>query len=122
MPWGRRLGTFVVIIAWLAGLIALFAIDHSGKTYAIAGGLLTILVGALLNSWWIVAAPVVVAAAIVLAAAIAGQDCSDCSEEGFTVAVVSWITLLLFALPATVALAAGIATRRLMAARGERSR
>ena len=82
----------------------------------VAGAVLTVATGALLNSWWVLPVPLVIAVAVLPPLILSSDECFSCSDEGWN--LVSWVTFLFFVVPATVTLALGVAGRRLAAPRG----
>jgi hypothetical protein len=101
-----------VLVVWSVAIVALAIGDDSGFVYAVAGGVLTIGVGALIDSLWVLLAPLVLATALLVP--LAATD-----DEGFglyddTWGVVIFVALVYFVAPATVALGAGIAARRML--------
>lgn len=103
-----------VLVGWIGGLVGLVALSDDDGTLYVAGGVpLTVAVGALIDRWWVGFAPWVVTVVLVggIFALIGGCD-GDCGgDDGFG-AIVLWF-LLLFTIPASSALAAGVLTRRL---------
>jgi hypothetical protein len=116
MRWWARLAKVLLVVLWVAALIGLLAVDGSGTAYAAGGALLTVAVGAAVNTWWVVPVPALLAVAVIVPLAASDDECLSCSDEGWN--LVSWITFLFFVLPAMVTLALGVAARRLSASRG----
>src|SRR4051794_21544779 len=110
----------VVLLAWVGALVCLVALEPDGATWYIAAGIpLTVLVGALLNRWWVTAVPFGTVATLAVLNLVLGSDCSDCTDEGGT-SLVIWIVLVTFAIPASATLAIGVVARRLIGlSRGE---
>src|SRR3954447_13709471 len=102
-----------VLVAWTAALVGLARISHDqGLEYIVGGLAVTIAVGALVDRWWVAAAPI--AATVILVggifALIGGCD-GDCGgDDGFG-AIVRWFVLV-FTAPATAALLVGVNARR----------
>src|SRR4051812_28888201 len=112
MRWKALLRGVVAIVLWAGALVALIAIDPgSGFVYAIGGTILTIALGALLDTLWLLLVPTVIGVLLIVPPYLASGDCFSCSDEGWNLA--TWIVILLFVVPATVALAAGIVGRRI---------
>ena len=105
----------VLFAAWIGALYLLIRVDDSGWGYLLGGTVVTVLVGALVNPWWILPAPLVFAAVVIVPLA-GDKPCIEGSSHCFGVA--SYIAAILFVIPATVLLAVGIGTRRLTAGRG----
>jgi hypothetical protein len=116
MRWRALLRSAFVVVVWLAALAGLIAIDPgSGLVYAIVGSLLTIAVGFVLNSFWVLPVPAVVAAVLIVPWYLASGDCYSCGDDGWS--LVTWIAILLFVVPATVALGVGVVARTLVRGR-----
>ena len=115
MRWWARLAKVALVVLWVGALVGLLAIDDSGKAYAIGGALLTLALGAAVNSWWILPVPALLAVAVIVPLAATDDECFNCSDEGWN--LVSWVTALFFVLPAMITLALGVAARRLAASR-----
>jgi hypothetical protein len=109
MAW--RIG---LLAGWIAALVGLVAISHDqGLEYIVGGLAVTIAVGALIDRWWVGIAPAVVTVVLVggIFALIGGCD-SECGGDDGFVPIVLWF-LIVFTAPATLALLAGVATRRM---------
>jgi hypothetical protein len=124
--WRRNLPSMAWRIAllegWLGALVGLVALDPNEATWYIAGGIpLTLLVGALVDRWWVTAAPYAVAAVIFAVVLIGGSTCRDCADEDGP-ALLTTILLATFAIPASAVLGAGVLFRRLpRSSRGQRA-
>ena len=107
MAW--RIGLLVV---WFGAIVGLALLDSDeGVLYTAGGPPLTLLVGAVVNRWWALVAPVVVTVGLVVFLLTQQSDCATCEQDEF--GVVLFLTILLFTAPAVAALAIGIALRRL---------
>jgi hypothetical protein len=116
MRWPDIALRLVLLAVWLGALYLLIRLDDSGWGYLLGGTIVTVLVGALANRWWVLAAPFLFAATVIVP--LAGDDpCIEGSNHCFGVA--SYIAAILFVIPATVLLAVGIGARRLAAGRSE---
>src|SRR4051794_36863727 len=94
-----------LLVAWIAALVGLVAVSYdSGLPYAIGGAVVTIGVGALVDRWWVGVVPAVVTLVIVVGifALIGGCD-DECGGDDGLFPIAVWF-LLVFTLPATVAL------------------
>jgi len=112
MRWRALLRGAAVIVVWVAALAGLIAIDPgSGLVYAIGGTLLTVAVGALLDTFWVLLVPLALGALVIVPAFLASGDCYSCGEDA-SWALATWIVILLFVVPATVALGVGVVARR----------
>jgi hypothetical protein len=93
----------------LAGAILL---DQNDATwYVVLGVPLTLIAGALLDRWWAALVPWVLTAILLAVWYVTDPTCSDCAEESDRGLQV-FITVILFAVPATVAMAIGVLARR----------
>src|SRR3954453_13556326 len=107
MRWRALLRGAAVIVVWVAALAGLIAIDPgSGLVYAIGGTLLTVAVGALLDTFWVLLVPLAPGALVVVPAFLASGHCYGCGEDA-SWAVATWIVILRFVAPATVVTGVG---------------
>jgi hypothetical protein len=101
-------------VAWLGALVGLALLDSgTAAPYVIGGVPLTIAVGALVDRFWVVLVPSmleVVGLLFYLAADLLSTGCRDCSDWGGWGFVII-VSMMIFTLPATVALAIGLAGR-----------
>jgi hypothetical protein len=110
-----------LLFGWIAALVGLVAVsDEHGLVYVVGGALVTVAVGALVNRTWVGAVPALVTILVVggIFLLIGGCDDECGGDDGF-VPIVEWF-LLVFTVPATVALLAGVGLRRLSAPGGKR--
>jgi Na+/H+-dicarboxylate symporter len=113
MRFRRALWSAAVIAAWLGALLGASQLDQDGGMWYVGLGVpLTMLVGAVLGRWWVPVVPWVVTAVWLTAAYVSDPSCSDCADPD-DLGGVFIIMLVLFTIPATVALAIGVAARRL---------
>jgi hypothetical protein len=84
--------------------------SDEGLWYTAGGPLLTVLVGAVVNRWWALLAPVAVTVGLVVFLLTEQSDCPTCEQDEF--GVVLLLTMLLFTGPAVAALAIGVGLRR----------
>jgi hypothetical protein len=109
----------VVVAAWVAALVGLAALEPDNATWYIAAGIpLTILVGAVVNRWWVVLAPLPVTVVWLVAGRIASSSCESCEPIEWPAMLV--IGFMIFTAPAIAALAFGVALRRLPRRRAPR--
>jgi hypothetical protein len=106
MAW--RIG---VLIGWVGALVGLAALDWDEASWYIAAGLpLTVLVGALIDRWWAVTAPLPVTVVWLVVALLTQDNCVSCEPMEWQ--VVLEIQFLIFTVPASAALATGVGLRR----------
>jgi hypothetical protein len=105
-----------VIVLWVAGLVGLAVLDTgTAIPYAFGGAALTIAVGALVDRYWVLWVPVGIHGLGLLVVLVTNQitdGCQDCADGGGW-GLLILVGLLIFTLPATAALAIGLAGRRL---------
>jgi hypothetical protein len=112
MRFRRALWNAAVIAAWLGALLGASQLDQDdGMWYVGLGVPLTIVVGAVLGRWWAPVVPWVVTAVLFAVQYAMDPSCADCGEDDHQSMLV--ITMILFTIPATVALTVGVAARRL---------
>ena len=116
MPWRSPVVRVVVMILWVIALIALAVVN--GWLYAVGGTLLTIGVGALLDSPWILPIPLLLAAALIVPLALSDDEGFSLHDDTYGAVIPA--VLLAFVLPATAALGGGIAGRRVLSRDRER--
>src|SRR3954469_6687786 len=98
----------LLLVAWTGALLGLVAIDRAdGLWYLAVGAPLTVLVGGLVDRWWVLLAPLAVTALLAVPIRALGEDCPDCSEED-GVALLLTVLFVVYTLPALAALAAGL--------------
>jgi hypothetical protein len=108
----RALWYPAVIAVWIGGLVGAVALDQNDWTWYFAGGVpLTIVAGALLDRWWASLVPWVLTVILFAVAFVSNPGCSDCGEDSYGLQLV--YMMILFTVPATVAMALGVAARRL---------
>jgi hypothetical protein len=95
-----------VLVVWLAAVAALAIGDDSGIVYSVVGSILTIAVGAVIDRFWVLVVPTIVAALLIVPFYVASGDCFSCGDDGWN--LVTWVAILVFVLPATVALGIGV--------------
>ena len=104
----------VVLLAWLGAGVGLIALEPDGGTWYIAAGIpLTLLVGALLDRWWVPAVPFGTVATIGILSLVLGSGYAD-GADGDETSLVLTVLLVVFAIPASALLAVGIGLRRLL--------
>ena len=102
-----------LLAAWFAALIGLQAADSDDATaYVAVGAPLTVLVGAIVNRWWVVLVPLAITCVWAAIGLVTEPECTDCNEESL-VGVAIVILTIVFTAPATAALAVGVGARRL---------
>jgi hypothetical protein len=101
-----------LLVGWIGALVGLVVLDDDGVLYAVAGSLLTIVVGALVDRWWVGAAPAVVTVLVIGGFLLLAGGCDvECVKDfGFYTAV-GWF-LAVFTVPASTALLLGVGLRR----------
>jgi hypothetical protein len=105
MVW--RIG---VLAAWAAAVGVLVVADGDAA-YLWGGGVaVTVIVGALVNRGWALLTPLVVAVVYFLIQFVQDPSCSDCTED--TWGTIALLVAIAFALPAVLAMAAGLGLRR----------
>ena len=102
----RLVGHIGVVVVWSIVLIVLAATD--GWAYALAGGALTIAVGAYLDSTRVLAVPALLALAWLLIVLVTDDAGFYDNEHGTLIE--GMVTL--YVVPVTIALGAGVAARR----------
>jgi hypothetical protein len=108
-----RVGVLAAWLAAVAGLVVLDSGSDDANWYVVVGAPLTVLVGAVINRWWVTFVPFLVAFAVAAWIVVGGATCTECTDgEGLGL----WITILvgLFAFPASGALAIGVILRGLI--------
>ena len=103
-----------LVVGWMAAIVGLVALPGNPYlTYGVLGALVTVAAGALADRWWMAAVPGIVTVLLVggMFLLIGGCD-DDCGGDDGFFAIAKWF-LLLFTLPATAAMALGVAGRRL---------
>jgi hypothetical protein len=101
-----------VLVGWLGSLVGLVALEPDGATWYVAVGIpLTVLVGAVIDRWWVTVVPYGILATLAGLSLVFGSDCSDCSD-GDERPLIIWAVFLTFAIPASAALAIGVVFRR----------
>lgn len=102
-----------VLAAWVGALVVLVVLDtDEASLYVAVGAPLTVLVGVVIDRWWVTFVPFGVAAVLVAITLVGGSTCADCADED---GPGLWITLALalFAVPAFFLLTMGVILRRL---------
>src|SRR2546423_924671 len=97
-----------VVVGWVGALVGLVALDPDEASWYIAAGApLTVLVGAVVNRWWLTVVPYAMALALIAIGLVAGSTCAGCEQEDD---VALWITVALavFPVPAARAFAVGL--------------
>ena len=102
-----------LLAAWFGALIGLQSADSDDATaYVVVGAPLTVLVGAVVNRWWVVLVPLAITVGWLAISFAVEPSCSDC-WEGDPRGVAAVILGIVFTAPATAALAIGVGARRL---------
>jgi hypothetical protein len=81
------------------------------RLLVIAGIPLTLIAGALLDTWWAALVPSVATAALFLVLYVSDPSCSDCGEDPYDIQILT--AAFYFVAPATALMAIGVAARRL---------
>jgi hypothetical protein len=103
-----------VLVGWFLALVALVFLDPDrGLWYIGVGAPLTVMVGAVLDRWWVVLVPLLVTLAVGGIDLALATDCRDCSNDEDLRNLTLLLGLIFFAAPATAALATGVGARRL---------
>ncbi|HEY0630602.1 MAG TPA: hypothetical protein VGC98_00990 [Thermoleophilaceae bacterium] len=101
-----------VLVGWLGALVGLVALEPDEATWYVAAGIpLTVLVGALVDRWWVTAVPYGILATLGVLSLVLGSGCPDCSD-GDERPLIIWVVLVTFATPASTVLAIGVVFRR----------
>src|SRR3954451_20486502 len=104
----------VLRLGWLGALVGLVALEPDGATWYVAVGIpLTLLVGALVDRWWVSAVPYGILATLTVLSLVLDSGCHDCAD-GDERPLIIWVVLLTFAIPASALLGIGVAARRLI--------
>jgi hypothetical protein len=105
----RLLVAIPVLILWAIAVLTL-ALSEDLFVYAFGGAIVTIGVGALLSSWWALAAPTAVAAALIVPLAVTDDEGFGLYDDTYGALITT--AIVFFVVPATAALAVGILVRR----------
>jgi hypothetical protein len=112
MRWGKLLQAVALTGLWAAALFGLGALDaDNGYAYAIGGVILTLALGAWVDSWWLLLAPIGISAVYLTWFYLTDTPCTDCSEEDPAGLAIFLVTVL-FTLPAIACIIVGVAARR----------
>lgn len=113
MRFRRALWIAAVIVGWVGGLAGAILLDQNDATwYVVLGVPLTLIAGALLDRWWAPIVPWALTAILLAVWYLSDPTCSDCGEESDW-GLQAFIVTVLFAVPASVAMALGVLARRL---------
>jgi hypothetical protein len=102
-----------LLLAWVGAIVGLVYLDSNEASWYIAlGPPLTVAVGAVVNRWWVLWAPVPVTVAFVTITLATEGDCTGACSEPTEWQAAVFVTMLIFTLPAVAALGIGVGLRR----------
>jgi hypothetical protein len=99
-------------VGWAGALIGILALAaRHGTSFLVAEVPLTFATGALVDRWWVTAAPTAFTAIVFALQYATDPSCSDCGEDPYSLQLM--LTAVFFIAPATTLLAGGVGARRL---------